>query len=516
MLGKTFYLLSVFSCYSFLDVIKAVLFLLANPNFDSANNSFGYLSAEYRDSFEEVCRQFLAGFPIKGEVYPANEKWCEWARANNCFPVPKRNQSGEESQPPSQSTPDITPSDGPATPLAEQLKAKVGAKLSDPDVPSDRTSFSTPSTYVPSVANVRYSLGTYSDQFGSIYTLGRNNYLQTVRILLHQQGNRGPRIFYFSDFLGCSSCQKSSEPVYFCNQSDLETHAKASSFIPWASGYRNFCGGERSSSYSRSPSVSCISALFRINDVAPNPPELFPDCGDYVLCALFAEPRSKAKQMEDDPLDGSLTLEDFFNLKCEIDCACPIDGHQLVVEEGESGEEEMEEDESISDGSLSSCSSGQNNDGFGEPREEKEDKNDDEEENNYTERADASEGRRASEDSLNSLYARPEDVNNALIRHCSECPWSYIEAAETMQELTPSEWIFFQTRWPPVLAPQEVIDLEKNYPARIPSWRGSTPRLVKDVIIFCRQHPKSDCLLLLDPLVSKYFANNLPFFRCIF
>ncbi|VDN23109.1 unnamed protein product [Dibothriocephalus latus] len=96
------------SCCSFLDVIKAVLFLLANPNFDSANNSFGYLSAEYRDSFEEVCRQFLAGFPIKGEVYPANEKWCEWARANNCFPVSKRNQSGDESPPPIQFTPDVS------------------------------------------------------------------------------------------------------------------------------------------------------------------------------------------------------------------------------------------------------------------------------------------------------------------------------------------------------------------------------------------------------------------------
>ncbi|VDN13152.1 unnamed protein product [Dibothriocephalus latus] len=399
------------SCYSFLDVIKAVLFLLANPNFDSANNSFGSLSPEYRDRFEEVCRQFLAGFPIKGEVYPANEKWCEWARANNCFPIP--------------------PSDGPTASLERQLEAKVEAQLSDPDLASDRMSSSTPSTYVPSVANVRYSVGTDSDQFGSVYSVSGHKYLQTFRILLYQQENRGPQIFYFSDYLGCPSCQQSKEPVYFCNQTDLETPgtpnyhestSQSSTFLDWLSYRRVFYSGEPYSWYSSSPSVSQIATLFREKEVVTNAYELFPDCGYYVLCALFAEPRSKPKQMEDDPLDGSVTLEDFFDLRCEIDCARPIDGHQPVV------------------------------------------------------------------------------ASNESFSPCYDCRWYYNQTVSAMQELTPSEWIFLQTRWPPVLAPRQVIDLELNCPARIPCWRGSTPRLVKDVAIFCRQHLKLDFLLLLDPL----------------
>ncbi|VDN10925.1 unnamed protein product [Dibothriocephalus latus] len=87
---------------SLLDAIKAVLFLLSNPNFDSSNNEFADLPSEYQNRFDEVCRQFLAGFHVRGEVYPANEKWCEWARANNCFPVPKCDY--DESQPSTQST----------------------------------------------------------------------------------------------------------------------------------------------------------------------------------------------------------------------------------------------------------------------------------------------------------------------------------------------------------------------------------------------------------------------------
>ncbi|VDM04653.1 unnamed protein product [Schistocephalus solidus] len=53
------------SCYSFLDAVKAVLYLLSNPNFEDPNNPYSVLRAEYRDRFDEVCRQFRAGFPVK-------------------------------------------------------------------------------------------------------------------------------------------------------------------------------------------------------------------------------------------------------------------------------------------------------------------------------------------------------------------------------------------------------------------------------------------------------------------
>ncbi|KAL7058723.1 hypothetical protein AAHC03_013300 [Spirometra sp. Aus1] len=479
------------SCYSFLDVIKAVLFLLANPNFDSSNNTFGSLPPEYRDRFEEVCKQFLAGFPVKGEAYPANEKWCTWARANNCFPVPRGDQNSGESQPPAHSNSSTTPSTVPTTPLEGQLRCKVGTQQSDLDVVPDTLSFSTPSNYVPSVANVRYSVGTDSDKFGSIYSFSRSNYLQALRILLYQQGNSHPRIFYFCDFLGCIACQNSTEPVYFCKQADQaapETHiyqestSQTSSFIEWTSYRRDFYSGERYSSYSNSPALSCISALFHVKNVNTTSYELFPGCGNYVLCALFAESRSKPRQIEDDPLDESMNLEDFFGLSCEDVFTHSADGHQSIVEKDE-GENARTEDRASRpiDGEV----------GGGRQADE---------EDNFADREDASEGRRASEDSQSYLYGRMNNATNESVEYCYDCSWYYSRAVETMQDITPTAWIFLQTRWPPILAPQQVIDLEENFPTRIPSWRGSTPRLVKDVAMFCRRHLKLDCLILLDPL----------------
>uniref|UniRef100_A0A0X3P5J0 UBC core domain-containing protein n=1 Tax=Schistocephalus solidus TaxID=70667 RepID=A0A0X3P5J0_SCHSO len=515
------------SCYSFLDVIKAVLFLLANPNFDSANNSFGSLPPEYRDRFNEMCKQFLAGFPIKGEVHPANENWCKWARANNCFPVPKLDQNSCESQPPTHSTLDITPSGVATEPLEEQLKDNVRTRLSDVDLASNHLSFSTPSTYVPSVANVRYSIGTESDKFGSIYSSDRTRYLQTLRILLYQQESRSPRIFYFCDFLGCVACQDNRQPVYLYNQTGLETPeipichqsvSQTSSFIEWTSYRREFYTGERYSSYSYSPTINDLSTLFHVEDVDTNTYELFPECGNYVLCALFAEPRSRPKQMVDDPLDELMTLEEFFNLSCEDGFAYPFDGHQSIAEEGgeEKGErdEGLEEDQSARDESLTSPITRQNNGEVGEGREVEMEEEEslsscvsgqingevEEEVDSYANHSDANEDERGSENLLSYLYGRQNNVNNESFSQCYDCSWYYNRAVETMQEITPSEWIFFQTRWPPVLAPQQSIDFEANFPTQIPSWRGSTPRLVKDVVLFCRQHLQLDCLLLLDPL----------------
>ncbi|VDN35089.1 unnamed protein product [Dibothriocephalus latus] len=342
--------------------------------------------------------------------------------------------------------------------LKKHLKAKVKARLSDLDLESDHMSLSTPSTSVPSVAHVRYSVAsTDSGQFDPFPEFWIADYLQTQRILLYQQEHPKPRIFYFCDYLGCGSCQSRREPVYFGNEKDIETTGsrqstcQSSSFLTWITYSYGFSIDRGSSSSSHTP-LSCISALFKDAKDAKDAFELFPNCGNYVLCALFAEPRSKPKPLEEDPLAGSVTLEDFFNLNCEFECvAHPDDSHQWVLEEDEEEDEETaEEAESISGESLS--------------------------------------GR---------------------IGGSSDCEGYYDEAVGKLQKLKPAEWIFFQTRWPPLLAPQQVLDLEKNYPAHIPLWRGSTVRLVRDVVRFCRQHPKSDCLLLLDPLVSKFFVQNV-------
>ncbi|VDN20022.1 unnamed protein product [Dibothriocephalus latus] len=119
------------------------------------------------------------------------------------------------------------------------------------------------------------------------------------------------------------------------------------------------------STSSHSPPLSGLSSLFNRKKAADTDAyELFPNCDNYVLCALFAEPRSKLEHLEEeDPLAGSVTLEDFFNQSLEFEFSeHPDDGHQSVVEmdggeDEETAEEEGDEEESISGESPSSCNS---------------------------------------------------------------------------------------------------------------------------------------------------------------
>ncbi len=63
-----------------------MIFLIENPNFDSPNNSFGYLSSS--DLLELQSKRVLAGLSVSGQVFRANAAWCKWAEANGCLPLP--------------------------------------------------------------------------------------------------------------------------------------------------------------------------------------------------------------------------------------------------------------------------------------------------------------------------------------------------------------------------------------------------------------------------------------------
>ena len=63
--------------------MKAILYLIAYPNFDSANNSFGYLQED--EVLEVMTKRVLAGLPVgsyRSRDYSSflpNRDWCEWA-----------------------------------------------------------------------------------------------------------------------------------------------------------------------------------------------------------------------------------------------------------------------------------------------------------------------------------------------------------------------------------------------------------------------------------------------------
>lgn len=73
------------SCHSLLDVVKAMLYLIEHPNFNSANNSIGTL--EKPEQLPSKTARLLAGLPVNGHRFTPNTAWCEWARANRCLPT---------------------------------------------------------------------------------------------------------------------------------------------------------------------------------------------------------------------------------------------------------------------------------------------------------------------------------------------------------------------------------------------------------------------------------------------
>ena len=75
----------MYSCYSPLDLVKAMLYLIDHPDFDSPNNSFGILSDLAQ--LPTMTTRVLAGLPVKGRRFPPNAAWFEWARDNGCLPT---------------------------------------------------------------------------------------------------------------------------------------------------------------------------------------------------------------------------------------------------------------------------------------------------------------------------------------------------------------------------------------------------------------------------------------------
>lgn len=82
-------------CFSLLDVVKAVLYLVEHPNFDSPNNSFATLNNA--SELEIKTKRLLAGLTVNECRFTPNSAWCEWAIKNNCLPT--EDDEGETEKP---------------------------------------------------------------------------------------------------------------------------------------------------------------------------------------------------------------------------------------------------------------------------------------------------------------------------------------------------------------------------------------------------------------------------------
>uniref|UniRef100_A0A5K3FTG9 UBIQUITIN_CONJUGAT_2 domain-containing protein n=2 Tax=Mesocestoides corti TaxID=53468 RepID=A0A5K3FTG9_MESCO len=190
------------SCYSLLDVVKSLLYLIDNPNFDSANNSFAYL--ENRDLLAKKTMRVLAGLPVNGERYAPNKAWCEWAEAHGCLPVGEEEDDEENGEVPAvcvdvgQGSDDED--DGVSDVHASAYKDNGNGEFDGGAAVFDEN--------VLSFANMRFVVASEKDSqdspaFEREYTDG---YFETQRILVwppaDSPNTKIPSVFYFFEPLG--------------------------------------------------------------------------------------------------------------------------------------------------------------------------------------------------------------------------------------------------------------------------------------------------------------------------
>lgn len=75
-------------------MIKAFLYLINHPNFDTPYGPFGIPEDSAKLATNSV--RILAGLPVNGLRFPPNPTWVEWARVNDCMPSEEEGELGEE------------------------------------------------------------------------------------------------------------------------------------------------------------------------------------------------------------------------------------------------------------------------------------------------------------------------------------------------------------------------------------------------------------------------------------
>ncbi|KAM7539109.1 hypothetical protein Aperf_G00000053967 [Anoplocephala perfoliata] len=473
------------SCYSLLDLVKAILYLIENPNYNSINNS---ITCSFNPSeYEIAARRLLAGLPVNGRSYEPNVEWCEWARENGCFPTedeavdPKKESSLEDS-------------------FLEEPKIELEIKELDSDS-LDGSSIASSET-VPSFAKVRHSLSDHHRKSQELYyplysVLG----MEMHRIVIQEPLGQKSSMFYFLEMLGDPHHRSELGPVYdslFMStvvqecQTDSESRQTSRSYL-----WRPF---EYIPDYSFHSSNSTVSLNYMIDFIEQGNSSLTADfCEEFeedalglhiIFNKLFSERFHQntgaanfldvaADDVDDDEDDGEGGFTNMFDLE-------PFDsGGDTVVEPQELlsvAEPEPEADSEPSGDVVKDyeeCSTFEESDTM--------------EEKSFGRRRPIVEP--FSEES--SVYA-DVPADGLPMRLCKECVKNVGSLRDYLSTLKPV-WMFLQTRWPVRFSPQQRVDLSMKG-INIPPWRVSSALMLNDCCRYCAGQGDVGNLALLDPM----------------
>ncbi|KAH9279713.1 Nedd8-conjugating enzyme Ubc12 [Echinococcus granulosus] len=501
------------SCYNLLDLVKAVLYLIDHPAFDSPNNDFG--TVDDPAQLPTMTTRVLAGLPVKGRRFPPNTAWVKWARENGCLPteeeqleeaedaVGKRDELDQKGHEAIDGSDNTTDSEN-RLPILETIYA-----------PSDATSDT-----VPSFAKIRC---LFDPEQESIF---RGSYLgcwtpfevESQRVLIWHPSNDHSRdsytLFYFFEFLGTDHHRNELGEHYntlFIGNvlREYQSHPESrqtSSNCPWyaASEY----SGNSYQSHSSYGSYLDLGNMFKIDESVKR-----------TLTADFC-PWSAQDGRGINALFSSLYFE---SVRHRGSITCFLDGDsddnsgsQGIGHLFDSGyldhEDVVEITTELSDVMLpQSDARSEISDHVGQMNLECEVTPTEEQDTNAIEP-----GKKCKEPSSSVSSSNYKDVcvPYPLITDCLECRSEYNYLRKSINGgLAPVwRWFFRSTRWSIRFAPQQIVDLSMTG-IRIPPWRASLGRMMSDICHFCAKNHGMKNLVLLDPMALSPLSPLLNLMR---
>ncbi|KAM7542443.1 hypothetical protein Aperf_G00000002553 [Anoplocephala perfoliata] len=482
-------------CFSLLDVVKAVLYLLEHPNFDSPNNSFATL--DNISELETKTKRLLAGLTVNECRFPPNAAWCAWAIENNCLPTEDDDAESKKSDSRNElSSKDLrrAVNDAECVPSMSSNSSIHHEEFNEE--PQDGLSVCTSET-VPSFAKIRYSFTDDEMSYPRYYERYNALKVASQRITITQpvseQKVQHRTVYYFAE-VWCHEHHQNELGTHFFNHfssnkmpGDKENteSRQSSSLTSWnPAGCNSVYTNEHYSQYSSSLN---LSELFHIKAQAKK--ELTTDFCQWaaedglgnaaILSGLFFEGQRRHSQFEhlldasSDGNDSSLGFPNLFSINsaetysCKKVCNCSTSEQETDSEDAES-----------------ECETGKTVD-------ELDDIN-----------ADDDSFREETCSESSDSYGFYIDVRNQPKMHeCGDCCLLFQGGAECMNcYLGPlPTWLFRQSRWSIRFAPCQTAILSMETIC-LPPWRVSTVRLVADICWYCKNNSTVKNLALLDPM----------------
>ncbi|KAM7542305.1 hypothetical protein Aperf_G00000011418 [Anoplocephala perfoliata] len=473
------------ACYSLLDVVKAILYLIDHPNFESNLNE--YVEADGALKLATKSARLLAGLPVGGVRFPPNTSWCEWARANKCLPTEEEENDSYIWTPPTDggataSVVSAIPEE--ATISTSQIVESLGRGDLSPDAQSDDFSESIRSYIKPRHSIEDSNCRDFSSTYSQYYNVPTTFALGMHRIIIWQptcgDTMEFKSLFYYAEVL-CDAIHLQEIGVNYPKlfkgsllheaqvKSEFRQSSKTFMWAPYCEEFESCVSWDDSSLHKFNLNLLFVDEKPRrhlTSDFCPWSKEDGLGIHD-LFGTLFlnrAEPRSDFTCFLDKESETDATSDGiggFFDSE-NVDPVGEFEYGGNCLDEDSIGEQSVFDFPSQSDSHL--------------------------DKNNSSEVT-----------STNSHPVKPHSNNSMKL--CFICNSAIRRMLGIINGNLSGDWAwnFRQTRWPIRFAPQQSVELTVDG-VLLPPWRVSAGRLLHDVNQYCAKNCDIQNLILLDPM----------------